>query len=594
MLTEETEFARRAVNIRYSRNMTPSVFFTASLLTTFFFSVALSLFLFWRVRSAPGAPQLAGFVAIVGFYALGLIAPPPAREMLLALAPLGSAVWADFVIRLTGLGGRSLVFILAFGVAAALAQIAFGAGVFFESAEGIRGFRYEGAGLIGVSVALGLAIYGNFLLFVTLRRAEGKRRREIAIVLFSSIIGLSTVVSFAAPLFGAFVAPWSIVALPAYPAILAYGLLRYELMAANVWARRAAAYGLVLLLAAAVAGLLAAAPLSLLAPSMSFLSLWLLVAGAMALAFALGEPIRRLADRLVYLDAEISAARIADWRAELARADSPSDVLVIARSHLSGVMRPRVDATMDCQAEEPALRCTRFSTGWAVDLAGFADSPPGARRIAAVYADLLAQTLDELERRQARAEQERLAELGMLASTIAHDLRNPLNIVNMAAASATPEVRQEIVEQTRRMNRLVADLLDYAKPWRLEPSDIDLRAAFATVEAHIDDHARLRADPLRFAQAIDNLLANARAAGGRVAVFVECARNATLIHICDDGAGVPADIKDKLFQPFVSRAHEGTGLGLAIVAKIMAAHGGSVSLASRAGFSTCVTLRFPT
>lgn len=317
--------------------MTPSLFFTASLLTTFFFSVALSLFLFWRMQSAPGAPQLAGFVAIVGFYSLGLVAPPHAGGILLALAPLGSAVWADFVIRLTGLGRRSLVFILAFGVAATLAQIAFGAGVFFETAEGLRGFRYKGAGLIGVAVALGLAIYGNFMLFVALRRAEGKRRREIAIVLFSSIVGLSTVVSFAAPLFGEFVAPWSVVALPAYPAILVYGLLRYELMAANVWARRAAGYALVLLLAAAVSGLLAAAPLSLLAPSTSFLSLWLLMAGAMVLAFALGEPIRRLADRLVYLDVEISAARIADWRAKLARADSPSEVLVVECSHLSGV-----------------------------------------------------------------------------------------------------------------------------------------------------------------------------------------------------------------------------------------------------------------
>ena len=65
----------------------------------------------------------------------------------------------------------------------------------------------------------------------------------------------------------------------------------------------------------------------------------------------------------------------------------------------------------------------------------------------------------------------------MLASTIAHDLRNPLNIVNMAAAAAPPEARAEIIEQTRRMNRLVAELLDYAKPWKVEPADIDLVVA---------------------------------------------------------------------------------------------------------------------
>ncbi|QGM97739.1 sensor histidine kinase [Methylocystis parvus] len=573
--------------------MPPAVFLTASLLTTFFLSVALSLFLLWRARSAPGAPQLAGFVAIVGLYALGLVVPPRVGELLLALAPLGSAVSADFVIRLTGFGRRSLFFVHALGLAATLAQFLFGAGAFFETAEGLRGFRYEGAGLIGVAVALGLAIYGNFLLFVALRRSEGKRRREIAIVLSSALIGLSTVVSFAPPLFGKMIAPWSIVALPAYPATLVYGMLRYELMAANVWARRAAAYALIVLLAAAVSGLLAAAPLSLLAPSMSFLSLWLVVAGAMALAFALGEPIRHAADRLVYLDAEISAERIADWRSELFRADAQADLLDIAQRHLSGAMRPQVEATFASQGREPALRCARANDAWVVRLAGFEDSPPGARRIAVIYADLLAQALDELERRQMQAESERLAELGMLASTIAHDLRNPLNILNMAAASAPLELKQEIVEQTRRMNRLVTDLLDYAKPWRIEPDDVDLRAAFGTVETHIDEEARLRADPLRFAQAVDNLLANARAAGGRVRVFVENESDATRIHICDDGAGVPDDIRDKLFQPFVSRAAEGTGLGLAIVAKVMAAHGGSVSLTTRAGFSTCVTMEFP-
>lgn len=573
--------------------MTPTVFFTASLLTTFFSSAALALFLLSRARAAPGAPQLAGFVALVGLYSLGLVVPPRAGEMLLALAPLGSAASVDFVIRLTGLGRRSLFIVHALGVSATLAQFALGAGRFFETDAGIRGFRYEGAGLAGVAVALGLAIYGNVLLAVALRRSEGKRRREIAVVLMSSLIGLSTVASFAAPLFGKLVAPWSIVALPAYPAILVYGMLRYELMAANVWARRAAAYVLIVLLAAIVSGLLAAAPLSLLAPSVGFLSLWLLVAGAMALAFALGEPIRRAADRFVYFDAEISAGRLAEWRAELARADAPPELLDIARRHLAGVMRAKVEPALSAEGPEPALRCAKVDSGWTVRLAGFDGSPPGAQRIAVVYADLLSQALGELERRQLRAEQERLAELGMLASTIAHDLRNPLNIVNMAAACAPPELKDELVEQTRRMNRLVSDLLDYAKPWRIEPGEIDLHAAFRDVEAHIDDGARLRADPLRFAQAIDNLLSNARGAGGRVAVFVENARDATLIHICDDGAGVPEDIRDRLFQPFVSRAVDGTGLGLAIVAKVMAAHGGSVTLASRPGFSTCVMLRFP-
>jgi len=77
-------------------------------------------------------------------------------------------------------------------------------------------------------------------------------------------------------------------------------------------------------------------------------------------------------------------------------------------------------------------------------------------------------------------------------------------------------------------------------------------------------------------------------------IFVDKTDDATLIRICDDGPGIPAEVRDKLFQPFASRSSEGTGLGLAIVAKIMAAHHGSVSLTQRDDFTTCFTLRFPT
>jgi signal transduction histidine kinase len=82
--------------------------------------------------------------------------------------------------------------------------------------------------------------------------------------------------------------------------------------------------------------------------------------------------------------------------------------------------------------------------------------------------------------------------------------------------------------------------------------------------------------------------------GGRVRV--EVSRDdagSVCVHVCDNGPGVPAEIRDTLFQPFVSRRPGGTGLGLAIVAKIMLAHGGSVSLDSREPWTTCFTLRFP-
>ena len=63
--------------------------------------------------------------------------------------------------------------------------------------------------------------------------------------------------------------------------------------------------------------------------------------------------------------------------------------------------------------------------------------------------------------------------------------------------------------------------------------------------------------------------------------------------MCDDGPGIPDDIRSRIFQPFVSRRAGGTGLGLAIVARIMEAHGGAVALGEKPGWTTCITLTLP-
>jgi len=92
----------------------------------------------------------------------------------------------------------------------------------------------------------------------------------------------------------------------------------------------------------------------------------------------------------------------------------------------------------------------------------------------------------DLERRRAFAERQRLAELGLLAATIAHDLRNPMNVVTMAVADCDPSVRHEVRIQLSRMERLVRDLLDYAKPWAVAPSEQDLAAALVNKSVTLD------------------------------------------------------------------------------------------------------------
>jgi signal transduction histidine kinase len=202
-------------------------------------------------------------------------------------------------------------------------------------------------------------------------------------------------------------------------------------------------------------------------------------------------------------------------------------------------------------------------------------------------------------------EQARLVELGGLAATVAHDIRNPLNAISRAAAAAAPEVRGEIRQQIARISRLTQDLLDYAKPWHIEPQEFDLSAL---VRAEVRTHPEVEigpalltpfhvwADPRRLQQALINLLDNAVTAADRRRVEVDIETGpagALRIMVSDDGAGVPEELKDRLFQPFVSLRPGGTGLGLAIVSKIAQAHGGRAALMVRPGWSTCFALDLP-
>ena len=110
-----------------------------------------------------------------------------------------------------------------------------------------------------------------------------------------------------------------------------------------------------------------------------------------------------------------------------------------------------------------------------VTLVGWNDAPPTTRHFAERFATIAAESARRLAAARVLIETERearLAEIGALAATIAHDLRNPLGIVQMAATGASAEVRAEIGEQVARMNHLVTDILDYARAWTIAPQPL--------------------------------------------------------------------------------------------------------------------------
>ncbi|MBI5164254.1 MAG: HAMP domain-containing histidine kinase [Magnetospirillum sp.] len=537
---------------------------TAAMGVTGLGGLGLAGFLLVRVRSASGAQPLAAFLALVGLWAAGLLFPGAVGEKLMALSPLGASVFVHFAARLTWRCFCLVRWSYAAGVAATAAALANPAGTYVPWA-GVTLFRYEGAGLLAAGATVALATFGHWLLADAWRRAAGRQRRQIAIVMAASVFGLGSVTGLAFPLLGLDAYPWPLLLLPLYLAILAYGVLRYELMAANQWARRALTWGLLMALATALTAVLTSLAANR-AP-------WIASALGMAAVLTLWGPLRRTVDRLVFPGGDVDAAELAAWRDALAGANDKGEVTRMADAFLRAKLR--------------------------VDLADWNEAPPGPRRVIEVMAGLREDALKDLKRRRAFAERQRLAELGALAATVAHDLRNPMNIVAMAVADAEPAVRQEVKAQLARMDALVRDLLDYAKPWSITPVPVDVAAAVAAaarsmdVAVEVPQGMSMQADPLRLGQALGNLLANAHSAASRVLVAAEAHAAAVLIHVCDDGPGIPDDLRASLFHPFVSRQSGGTGLGLAIVAKVMAAHGGSATLGERPGWATCFTLRFP-
>jgi signal transduction histidine kinase len=538
---------------------------------------------------------------------------------LLATAPLTSAFFFHFCVVFcrVGIGRRGIAAAYALGAAATLAsELLVPAHLVPDPHIGWIAVA-EPVGIVASLAWVILAIAGVAVLLRTLARAPraGATFHQVAAVAASCLWGVACLCGYGMAILEWPVYPFPLLGLPFYPVILVYGILRYGVFVANAWARRALAWALLLALGAAVVAL---------TPLLPFESRWLGGLAVAASCLALSGPMRRFAERLVYPGGEVTAAALADWRQALASAETHAALGERAAALLGARVGMRVDvgvgSAMPVDDATPRLVCARAATGWEVRLQGWDAAPPGPRHAAELFGAVLAEAAARVEQAQAlaarereRQQQERLAELGALAATVAHDIRNPLNIIAMAVAGAPRETRAEVAAQVGRISHLASDLLEYAKPWKLARTRFDLaaqvRAATArlpavTLGAGLAGELPLEADPRRVEQALANLLENARTVtadpeglegpAGRIHVDAESQDDALLLHVCDDGPGVPEEIRGRLFEPFASRSPGGTGLGLAIVARVMAAHGGSVALTERAPWRTCFTLRFPT
>ena len=264
----------------------------------------------------------------------------------------------------------------------------------------------------------------------------------------------------------------------------------------------------------------------------------------------------------------------------------------------------------------------------AVDAAG-PSLTPDARSVIATLADQVAIAIDDsrlmeenvrLEREL--AERERLASLGRMAATVAHEIKNPLSAIKSIAQVMREDDNLNkdyardlnlIVGETDRLSQSVTQLLSFAR--RESPAEqalrtgelirsvIDLFQAQAR-EHGVALHYDLKNDPMLSGRcvsavrdALSNVLLNAlqaTARGGKVSISATLDTTELVIAIQDTGPGVPNELREQIWEPFFTTRQRGTGLGLAIVRKRVQEVGGSSSLATfQNGHGALFLLRFP-
>jgi two-component system, NtrC family, sensor histidine kinase HydH len=215
-----------------------------------------------------------------------------------------------------------------------------------------------------------------------------------------------------------------------------------------------------------------------------------------------------------------------------------------------------------------------------------------------VYTELR-QKIDQMKKA------ERLSAVGQLAASLAHEIRNPLASISGAAGilkrghattANTDECLGILEKESQRLNKLLTNFLDFARPRLPRYQQVDLgnliesvasiarhSAILHDVELVVDHKARLQSiecDAEQLKQVLLNLIINAvQATQGRGTVWVRSIdrQDRLCIEICDKGSGVTPDEHEKMFDPFFTTKESGTGLGLAIATNIVEQHGGSLT-----------------
>lgn len=227
--------------------------------------------------------------------------------------------------------------------------------------------------------------------------------------------------------------------------------------------------------------------------------------------------------------------------------------------------------------------------------------------------------------REALQRRDRLAAMGELSATVAHEIRNPLNAIAMSAQRLRSEYRDTLAGdedavalldvirgESQRLDQKIRQFLDYARPPKPVLREVTLPAwlgtAVDTQRAGAEAHDVTLAlapvpsitammDPDQMQQALDNLVRNAidaAPAHGHVRVVASLDGGDVVIAVEDDGAGIPDEVKPRIFDLYFTTKREGTGVGLAVAHQVVSSHGGRIDVSDRdPAPGTVMLIRWP-